>query len=280
MALTIADLDSREKGTQVPISIATSQAIESCLGVLPEHETPDAPIRKVDSLWINLRTLVRNFFGAMTKEHREAVMPQQAAELILNEMQIIESAIIHGANGRTEVTYYLCSLIGLNRRYPYALLRAPSTENQKMAYALEEATLQELLQLNPPHDLRLFELDFDDNQRNALIITHHPVDLLNRYRFKTLTLLESHTGALKPPNLWYTKLQNGKELANIPFDRMTLQLFGDGVMFASVDTKARKLLMELAAKNKWSPMTTKDYIVSTVRREHEPILESIILRLY
>lgn len=280
MATTIAELDAREKGTQVPISIATALAIESSLGIMPEQETPDAPILKTQTLWINLRTLVRNFYGAIHKEFREGVFPAQVAELIVNEMQIIESAISKGANGRVEVTYYLCSLVGLNRRYPYAKHKSADTPNQKTAYAMEEATLQEILLLNPPFDLRLFEMDFDDVQQNAFIITHHPLDLLNRYRFKTLTLLESHTGALKPPSLWYTKLQNGRDLPNIPFDRMTLQLFGDGVLFAPMDGKARRLLVELATKNKWSPLTTKDYIVSTIHREREPILEALILRLY
>src|SRR5690606_15099886 len=114
-----------------------------------------------------------------------------------------------------------------------------TTENQKFVQALEGNTFKEFQQLQPDADLRVFDMDFEQDQRKVLIITHFPVDLLNRYKFSRLVLLETHTGAMKPHTLWYTKLYNGKELNMIPFDRMTVQLFGDGNLFT--DRKSTRL---------------------------------------
>ncbi|MNZ57992.1 hypothetical protein D3C78_759890 [compost metagenome] len=107
------------------------------------------------------------------------------------------------------------------------------------------------------------------------------MDLLQRYKFSSLTLLESHTGAAKPPALWYTKLTNGKELEHIPFDRMTLQFFGDnGNLFTGYPIKFRRIMLDIAKKNRWTALTTKDYIIQSVKKAYEPELERLVLNLY
>lgn len=275
----VSSLSAREVGA-IPISIGTSLAIESVLGILPEHETDTPAINGADELWINVRTLYRNILGAVDKDARGGLTPEEITDTLLNEMQTIESALMHQTTGRVQSIFYFCTYHSVTRKFPHAIHKQANTPLQKQASLLEQLTMKALLEARPPNDFRKFDLDFHDVQKRALIITHYPIDLLNRYKFTTLTLLESHTGALKPPSRWYTKLQNGKDLYNIPFDRMTLQLFGDGVMFLPVNIKVRRAVVDLAGKWKWSSVTTKDYILKSVKEEHEPILEAFIMKLY
>src|SRR5690606_20358874 len=155
-----------------------------------------------------------------------------------------------------------------------------TTENQKFVQALEGNTFKEFQQLQPDADLRVFDMDFEQDQRKVLIITHFPVDLLNRYKFSRLVLLETHTGAMKPHTLWYTKLYNGKELNMIPFDRMTVQVFGDGNLFTPALIKLRRHILDLAKRYKWTSVTTKDMVLRHVSNEHDPVLEGYIRKLY
>lgn len=278
----IQAIDEREKGTQIPISIATALAIESSLGIMPEHETPDAPILKAGALYINLRTLFRNLMGSIDKEQRGVISPEDLSFAMINEMQAIETAIIKGSNGHCETVFYVCSYLGVPRRYPYATLKENKTKTsaQEIAWLTEEHALKALLEFGGSQDIRLYDLDFDQDERNVFIITHYPIDLLNRYRFRALSLLESHTGAIKPPVQWYTKLTNGKELSHIPFDRMTLQVFGDGVTFLGQGIKTKRQLQELGAAKKWTSVTTKDLMASHIKQLKDPTFEGAILKLY
>jgi len=81
--------------------------------------------------------------------------------------------------------------------------------------------------------------------------------------------------------MWYTKLTNGKELSHIPFDRMTLQFFGDnGNLFTGFPIKFRRIMLDIAQKNRWHAMTTKDYIIQSVKKAYEPELERLVINLY
>lgn len=271
----------------LPVSIGTSLAIESALGIYPEVEGKDPPYRgdnppvtQVETVWINARTLFRNLLGAFQKEDRERLEPQLVAEALSNEMTVIESALTQGSHGRCATVFYLCTFMGMNRRFPYANHRNPNTDGQKHTWMLEEASLRELMELNPSVDFRVFDVDFDESNQSALIITHYAVDLLNRYKFRKLSLLESHTGAIKNPLQWHTKLHGGHDLVRMPFDRMTLQVFGDSVSFRPAPIKVRRHLLELANKYDWTSATTKAMIMKNLKEEHDPVLEGFVLKHY
>lgn len=274
-------LSNRAMGTVVPISIATALAIESTIGQHPEMPTEDPEIKRNQNLLINLRTLYRNLIGSIDKEQRGKLYPEILAEVMANEIRAIESALIQVANGRCGVQVYLCSYDGLRRRYPKALLRTATTDLQIAQLSLETATVKAFVDNHVDQvDFIRTDMDFEQDDRDTLIITHYPVDLLQRYRFRKLTLLESHTGKHKPPLEWYTKLGSGKDLARMPFDRMTLQLFGDGVMFHALGTKYRRHLIELADSHNWTPATTKDLIIRDVEMVRSVDLETQIKDLY
>jgi hypothetical protein len=186
----------------------------------------------------------------------------------------------HG-DGRFDVAFYKCSYSDVSYTYNKAILKSPQTPGQKMAWIFEEAVLKVIDTDYQGHIPYLtLTRKFPEVNSRALMISHYPVDLLQRYRFEALTLLESHTGAVKPPNLWNTKLKDGRELERIPFDRMTLQLFGDGITFTPMNLKVRQKMVELAEKNKWTPMTTKDFVIYCVEQNRDPALEGLVKDLY
>ena len=92
------------------------------------------------------------------------------------------------------------------------------------------------------------------------MLTHVAYDLLSYNKFNTLHLLESHTGKCKDISLWWTKLSNSKDLMRIPFNILTLQIFGDSQIFLPFPIETRKQILQLAEDKKWTNVTTKERI--------------------
>lgn len=266
---------------QFPISIATSLAIESAVGILPEAPTDSPEIKKRQLLMVNVRTLIRNLYGSVDKEQKSKLEEYTIAECIAGEMRAIEAIVAEHSDGRCSCVFYFCSHLDAPRRFMKAILKSPSTVGQQMYQASEAAIVKYLdTEFASTAPITHYVSDFPDINLNTLIMTHYPIDLLQRYKFASLMLLESHTGALKPPMMWNTKLQNGRELEIIPFDRMTLQMFGDGVLFTPMPTKIRKVMLEIAAQNMWTPGTTKDLAIYSVEKHHDPALTVLVKEMY
>jgi len=274
-------LSERAVGPDTPISVATGIAIDSALGRLEEAKDEKAPVLDRDMLLVNVSTLFRNLMGAIPTEKRGFVNPYTAAEALANEMRVIEAVIAEGSEGRCAVLFYLCSYKSLYRSFTKGLPKISNTVIQKNYDAMEFSTLGELqdsIVSKPP--IQKIDVKFPWTGGKVLLLSHYPVDLLNRYNFSAMSLLESHTGAIKPPQVWYTKLQAGKDLEVIPFDRMTLQMFGDNIHFSPMPIKIRKLLYNIATKNKWTPVTTKDMVIHSVVQNRDPALEVLVKDLY
>ncbi len=282
-ARAMETISSREVG-QIPISIGSSLALEGAFGILEDNPNHNPIINQIDVLYVNLRTLIRNLIGAIDSERLNDVFPEDLAYALINEMTIIEQSVARVSSGRVKTQIYLCNYRGIPKRFPYAILKAANTEKQKLAALREENAIIELMEQlsrNPSIKIMETDIDLENDNRRVLMMTSYAVDLLQRYRFNSLTLLESHTGATKPPALWHTKLSNGKELSNIPFDRMTIQFFGDNSnLFTAFPIKYRRTMLDIAQKNRWTSMTTKDYILSSLKKAYEPELEKLVMNLY
>lgn len=268
---------------QFPLSIATSLAIESAVGILPEAPTDAPEIKRRQLLMVNVRTLIRNLYGSVNKEQKSKLEEYTVAEAISNEMRVIESIIAEHSDGRASCTFYLCSYVDILRNFRKGIPKTPSTAGQQMYQASEQAILKYLdTEFKGGTPMAHYKSDFPQSEASALILTHYPIDLLQRYKFSSLMLLESHTGALKPPMMWNTKLQDGrdKEMEILPFDRMTLQIFGDGITFTPMPIKIRRVMLEIAAKNNWTPGTTKALAIYSVEKHHDPALENLIKEMY
>lgn len=274
-------LSSREFGAEEPLSIATSIAVDSFMGRIVEAKDEYAPILDHDLLYVHVRTIYRNILGSIRTADRAALTPYALAEAMATEMRVIETVAIEGSEGKCNTEFYHCSYASIMRDFPKSLPRTANTPGQKNALALEFSTYKALkkdIMLKPP--IEYLNRKFSDKGGNCLLFSHYPVDLLNRYRFKSLKLLESHTGAIKPASMWNTKLKGGWDMEQIPFDRMHLQIFGDNIHFSPMDKKIRMRLFNIAVKNKWNHATTKDYVIHCVTMNRDPALEAFVKDLY
>lgn len=266
---------------QFPISIATSLAIESAIGILPEAPTDSPEIKKRQLLMINIRTLIRNLYGSVPTEQRAKLEEYTIAETISNEMRAIEGITAEHSDGRCSCVFYHCSYVDIPRKFPKSLPKSPSTAAQQLYQTSEQVIIRYLdTEFASGSPLNHYVSDFPDMNVHAMLVTHYPIDLLQRYRFASLVLLESHTGAVKSPVFWNTKLHNGRELENLPFDRMTLQMFGDGVTFSPMPIKIRRTVHKLAMDGGWTPGTTKDLVIRQVEQHRDPALEMLVKELY
>lgn len=264
-----------------PLSIATSQAIESVIGKLPDAPTADPEINRIDLLMVNVRTLIRNIFGSLDKEALKKVDEYTVAESLVAEMRTIEQIITENSDGRCQTMYYFCSYADFLRKFTKSIPKTANTLLQKQKAASEHTVSEYLLNdFKDQAPIEKYVTDFPNIDARTAIMTHYPIDLLQRYKFKSLVLLESHTGAVKPPMMWNTKLQDGKELELLPFDRMTLQVFGDNVLFVPMAVKIRQRVYKIAKDRAWTPATTKDYAIYTVEQNRDPALEVLVKDLY
>lgn len=233
----------------IPISVGTSLAIEAA-----------QKTKGYDSLWINIRTLIRNIYDSVERESRDRLLPQAVAWIIYDELKVIRN-VLSNFKG---VRLYCVDYRDLPRVFPNALLRDPKgqgpVEIEKLAFM--EAVIN-YVKDDHDNDKIIWEktCQIQGEPTKSLIMTHYPVDLLSRTRFKQLRLLESYTGAIKSRSQWGTKLTDGKALSFMPFNRFTLQLFGDNnLQFKQFGRKVREPLLKIAVDNKWTPVTTTDKI--------------------
>lgn len=258
-------VENREKG-QVPISIGTSLALEAGAGAYPDRPESPPPFSRVKQLWVNLRTIVRNLYACLSTDLKDSVLPDDLWNAALEELSIIQ-AFMQKQAPHVKVVFFVSDYSRLKQRYPHASIKEAITPKQIFQQKIEEMTLKLMLENNHQLDVRFFDFDIQGQFPASFILTHLPIDLLARYRFDRLELLESHTGKLKGPGAWNTKLSNGKELSNVPFNIFTLQVFGDnGNMFSPLSISVRRSLLEAANANGWTNVSTMERIHDTVKK--------------
>jgi hypothetical protein len=289
MANEIQLIEEREKGP-IDISIGTALGIQAAMGlteegypILNNGKPIEAPIKKYGVLLFNARTLFRNLYTVLEKEIRLKVSARSIVDVMLTEMRIIDSIVQRFSDGKTEVVYYACNYNGLTRLFPKALFKEVNTDLQKI-YANMENTCIDLFSEALKEEGREFHIhdtQMPGLKKNTLIVTHYPIDLLWHDKYPTLDLLETHTGVIKRQAQWNTKLKNGSNLDRIPFDKMTIQFFGDtGGLLSPYPIKYRKALIEIAEKNKWNTLTTKGRILLTVKLARIHDLEVLVRTMY
>lgn len=264
-------VDQREKG-DVPVSIGTALAISAAEGTYPDRPVNPPPIQSVESVFINVRTLLRNLIGAVGRDARSQMQPKYLIPALLEELYVLDANIKERTSGRCQAVFYLSEYRHLkDRAFDGALHRFPATPKQQHDATLEAATLTGLLVKELPDAFRHFPGAIQGQFPKSLIITHCPVDLLARYQFQKLDLLESHTGAIKPFAMWGSKL-NGQGLDHIPLNAFTLKVFGDGVHFNSQRPSLKKALLEVAATDRWTGLTTLPLIKQSIGKVRDPEL--------
>ncbi len=270
----------------LPLSIGTSLAIE----VFSERNDPDTnklipAVAPPEQLWINLRTIIRNLHGAIeNKDVRNTLNPVDFIEVASQECEFIVNHLSDASREKTKVVFYYSDPHDIEKVFPYANIKQRTPQGAVTAaaqYAGIEDIAVELLHKHlkeiKEYDSRKFNTLIKGDVKEAFIVTHCPIDLLAEKDFIKLTLLESHTGKLKKKTDWNTKLGKHPDVGIMPFNEMTLQVFGDNSTFLSPMSQAfKKELIAIAKKYNWTPLTTREKIRFGLSTIDDPTIKKIL----
>lgn len=244
---------------QYPLSIATSLAIEGAMGIHPDTPVGKHSLLDFNGLWVNLKTLYRNFYNAHDKESIAMISVEDQAVYFSQEMDSLINVVGSESAGSTKVHFYLPDYDKVGRRYRHALMRVDHTPKQ-LAYASDMVgVIGQVLESRKEEITIVSDVLIEPVGGKALMLTHYPIDLTTRV-FGSLALLESYTGIIKTKEMWYTKYYNGKDMVSMPFMASLLSIFGDNDMFRPMPIQYRRALIELSEKYRWNFLTTKDKI--------------------
>lgn len=251
-----------------PISIGTSLALESIFNPMmspydPNREIPNrVELKNYQSMFFNLSTMFRNLQGSMDKDTFLDSDPKELLDVLQYEIDVIKELFNIEGNGITKPEFYICTYetYYTKAKYQNVQFRKDITDFQKIYTFKLTTTLNELLKNNK--EFKKFDIYVTSNDKNALILSHMPCDLLSHKNFNRLDLLESHTGKLKHRYQWSTKYlpTTVGDLTNFPFMRKFLMVFGDKILIKPADIRLRKQLVEIANKRRWTPMTTLEKV--------------------
>lgn len=269
------------------LSIATDLAIAGLYNKHPDQpKQKELPAKLGQVLYINVRTLIRNIMGSASSSfNAENASVEECYDILQIELAMIAD-ILQMENPPLNVVYYVPDYVGLRAEFPNAELKDVSTEKQNHKVFIEKKVLNLLYKEYKDSDLPIEFILLEIKTKTpykAFFLTHYPVDLLNTKGFDKVYLLESHTGVVKGPDKWWTKLatKNMEGAERIPFNKATIQFFGDtGNMFKSQPPKAKKRVIEVAEKYQWNQNTTKDRILTTLKLAFEGGIEQTFRKLW
>ncbi len=277
---------TREMG-ELSISIGTSFSIQGLYGTHPDIKPEKVlPATKAEVLYINVRTMLRNIFNATDSDKVVNIRAQDYVTVLKDEIKDI-SSFINNQEVKLKLFFYLPTYASLAKHFgKTAELREPTTDLQKQKLAIEKQVFsilekeQSVLEKEKRY-INIIDMEIKTEERHsAFLLTHLPVDLLFTKGFSKILLLESHTGKVKAENEWYTKFHADAN-ERIPFNKGTLIFFGDsGGMFKAQHHKARKALIGIAEKYKWTYQTTRDKILLNLRLGGQGHIEQVLKEMF
>lgn len=261
------DYIDRDTG-HFPLSIGTSLAIEGLLGMHPQSPKQPSGTAQISEVWVNLRTLIRNFHAAMTAEVAKKAPLDVAAQILYEELTTIPDVLNQHARGKYTLCVYQNDLSDLKWQFPKADHKTPKTEKQRQYANFETVVLKLLLDQMQHQASPLLTVVRKPPGTNRVIalFTHHPHELLWRTQFSRVFLLESHTGRLKSIGQWGGKLNGVSEEDQLPLNEFTLQVFGDKQLLNGMPKGQRDETKQIALTRKWTTVTTVPKIQSDIMR--------------
>lgn len=250
---------------ETTLSIATSLAFESLLGTHPENDKNHPPdtIKQYDVLWVNIKTLYRNIYHAIDRERLNYTSDEQLSNALFAELDVIRG-ICKNDFQNIPVVFFMPNYLGIDKINKEVLLRLDNTSLQKTFTQRMRNSFGSVLKwhnentsLDDQNRIRIYKNEINEyDSRKVLMLTHYAYDITNYRRFKQMSLLESHTGAIKNRELWYTKYYNGNNLPEMPFRLDFLTIMGDATLFRCKAPALKKALVELAEKFNWTATTS------------------------
>lgn len=262
-------VQERELG-EFPISYNSSVAIMLLADKNKESPSLEAAKTKPEELWINIGTLFRNLENAIDPNIVEKLTTDILVRTLVEEVRLTVNYLRDIYQDKLKVVLYQSTYEFLHSKFPMSIIKKPSTQKQ----LIYDRLLTKTLKLIQPEITELIKSDFsiaevpyvdyhvlrnlpNSEYKTLWVLTHHAVDLLGFKRAKEVKLLESSTARLRGKYEWNAKL-TGKNLDKIPFNKLTLQIFGDrSNNFNSMGMKYKKILFALADEYKWNPTITE-----------------------
>lgn len=259
----MAIISNRDTG-KLPLSIGTSLAFEGIMGI---HDSvvvqQPYPVFRVEEIWINVRTLLRNIYGSIKKDDRKFLQYSDYQATLFDEMRFILDEL-HRTNPKLWVHFYYPSHRSLTTRYPNAMLKVDNSANSNALREIERWVMDGSFNI-PPVTIEQINLDITTQHPNMLILTHQPVDLLGIHNAQYVGLMESHTGLVKDRHRWYTKLKGCNKEPRVPFNAVTMQIFGDtGDAIQAAPLALRSEFIRVAETRQWTQNTTVNEMVRGV----------------
>jgi hypothetical protein len=265
-----------------PLSIGTALAMETFFSgrTSPydaEREIPTkVEVSNYSTIYINLSTLLRNMLGSITPEEAVSVTAESVIDTLYSEIEVIESLFATEGNATCKPIFYFNNFKSVVDAFKYkkVLFRKPNNATEIL---FEKLLVEAEKSMTKTNDTIVMFTEFvkPDKAIKSLILTHHAFELLSKRKFRQLDLIESHTGKLKQYNTWYTKLApvGSMDYSKLPFNGITLCVFGDKYLIQPTPIRMRRLVDEIATKNHWSPITTVEKVFFDLEREvREPMV--------
>ena len=271
-------IDERALG-EFPISVPTSIVVESAiLGIVPEHmqgkARPLGSTAGYDSHYFSVKTMIRNIVSSIGQKNITTLMREEKAiaELVIEEMTIIREIYTERGSGCVPI-FYIHDHKGFYRnKTNFKKLRKPRGN----ALLVERYIGEVVKKLLKHPDIMHVNGSFKRTEETSLITTHYVFELLEHAFFKRLVLVESHTGATKPKELWYTKYANYTEdprYTLLPFIPAIYYIMGDKHTLQPWKKKVRERLLDIAKLRNFKPTMSESKAFSVIRTELFPTLD-------
>lgn len=238
------------------MSVGTSLAFE---------QMGSALLVGIDCVLFNLKTLIRNAMQSYESGDTEINDPSQLTKDVESDLGIIAKWLEANRGAKpVRMVVYCPSYTNLKSDYRLADVWEPRTDKQKKVFEVTSKTVRMLLSKFDKLVVKTTDT-LPEYSGEGLVLTHHVIDLVRVKGVGRLRLLESHTGAVKPFTEWHTKLTGGNELHYMPFNKLTIQVFGDkSVNFKAQSSAIKELVKKIAVENKWTSATTMSRVRGTI----------------
>jgi hypothetical protein len=258
-----------------PLSIGTSLAFESLFAGRQSPYDPDREIPKHINIFeyqtflINVGTLIRNIVSSVPTEEMYSLNYRAVLMALQGEIDTIIDIMNNEGQNRVELYFYVRDYKFTHKlsSSPLVMFKAPNTEKQKILENIYYRSERGTRSIDSAPFIHHVSRDLiHKSHKKALILTSMPYDLLSFNIFSSLDLLESYTGVVKTRKEFYTKLHEGKKLGleNIPYIRRMLAIFGDSHLYKPMPMNIRKIVLDLAATMRWTPVTTEERVKNDI----------------
>ncbi len=272
-----SELDEQHAEGAFPISVGTSLAIEklfSPIDYMANKPAATADMKNYDAVYINISTLIRNAISATPPAVQASLNPDPVKQWVLADMQIIQEVF---NQSKIPVIFYTLSYASLSKNYPVGTQRIPKTHKQLFNKDLYDTVIGKVVdQIENDHlsgmkDISLLQGDMSVSVKvdRPLFLTSTPIDVLEIGHGKKFAIIQSYTGRIIGQYDMYTMFQvNSKHkersYQRIPFNRLFIQLFGDGKTFHQAGGQLLTKILDCADKHEWSQQSTKSRIKLTM----------------